>query len=259
MSTFIARMALLVVCLQLSSGPAWSRESVTIAAEDDWPPYSSIKADKSGPEGFAPELVRAAFDTQGMDVRFLTVPFARCLRYAETGRAVGCFDATVVEENKDTYYWHTTPMFSEELAIFARSDVTRDNLTMKDLQGQTISTTIGYTYPTELMQDAQIKKFPVDSDLQQLRMVASGNVRYAIVNTMPGYLRINSDPALKGKVRRVGRISLDGFWIAFSKRHADGKRMSEVFEKGLQALKTSGRYDEMLTVFRKRLGYRPPE
>ena len=144
-------------------------------------------------------------------------------------------------------------MFSEELAIFARSDVQKENMTLMDLEGQTVSITIGYTYPTEFMQNSRIKKFSVDSDLQQLRMVAMGHVRYAIVNTMPGYLRINSDPSLKGKLRRVGRIGLDGFWVAFSKRHADGKRMSKLFEVGLQKLKASGRYDDMVTALHKRL------
>ncbi len=36
-------------------------EKIIIVAEDDWPPYSSIKADKSGPQGLTPELVTKAF------------------------------------------------------------------------------------------------------------------------------------------------------------------------------------------------------
>lgn len=252
----ILRRLVVVALPLLPVLPAMAGETVVIAAEDDWPPYSSVKADKSGPEGVTPELVRAAFKLKGVEVRFLTVPFARCLRYAETGRAVGCFNATIVEDNRDTFHWHATPLFSEELAIFARSDLHEDQLTLKDLEGQTVSITIGYTYPTEFMRNPRIIKFPVNSDQQQLRMLASGRVRYAVVNTMPGYLRINADPSMQGKIRRVGRISVDGFWIAFSRQHPDGKRMAGVFEEGLQQLKASGRYDQMLEAFRHRVGYR---
>lgn len=248
------RLVLAFSMLQLVPVAGLTRETVVIAAEDDWPPYSSSDADRTDPEGLSPDLVRAAFDTQGVDVRFLTVPFARCLHYAEIGRAVGCFNATIVPGNRNAYYWHPTPMFTEELAIFARSDQRDDKLSLKDLEGQTVSVTIGYTYPTELMNNPKITKFPVNSDQQQLRMLASGRVRFAVVNTTPGHLRINADPALKGKIRQVGRISVDGFWIAFSRRHPDGRRMAETFETGLLALKASGRYDSMMRSFRQRVG-----
>lgn len=240
--------------LQLAPTALFARDSVVIAAEDDWPPYSSSNADRSAPVGLSPDLVRAAFDTQGIDVHFLTVPFARCLHYAEIGRAVGCFNTTIVAGNRDTFHWHHTPMFSEELAIFARSDQRSDKLTLQDLEGHTVSVTIGYTYPTEFMNNPRITRFPVNSDQQQLRMLANGRVQFALVNTVPGQLRINADPDLKGKIRRVGRISVDGFWIAFSKRHPDGRRMADTFEAGLRELKASGRYDSMMRDFRKRIG-----
>ena len=38
---------------------------------------------------------------------------------------------------------------------------------------------------------------------------------------------------------------MDGFWVAFSKNHKDGKRMSEVFEKGMQELHRNGKYKAM--------------
>lgn len=256
MRSICCRLCIPIVFIMLQFVPTLplARETVVIAAEDDWPPYSSHNADRTQPEGFSPDLVRAAFETQGVDVRFLTVPFARCLHYAEIGRAVGCFNTTIVEGNRHTFHWHSTPMFTEELAIFARSDLRSDKLTLKDLEGQTVSVTIGYTYPTELMNNPRVTKFPVNSDQQQLRMLASGRVRFALVNTLPGYQRINADSDLKGKIRRVGRISVDGFWVAFSKRHPDGRRMAETFEAGIRELKASGRYDSMMRAFRKRAG-----
>ena len=71
-------------------------EKILLAAEDDWPPYSSVRADRSGPEGFAVDVVREAFATQGVQVGFVVVPFALCMLMARTGEALGCFDATVL-------------------------------------------------------------------------------------------------------------------------------------------------------------------
>lgn len=232
---------------------AGATEVVTVAAEDDWAPYSSMRADRSGPEGLAPALVKAAFKTQDVEVRFQVVPFSRCLHYAEKGVVVGCFDTTRTEANKDQFYWHATPLFKEELGIFGRVDAPNRELTQKDLEGQTVGVTIGYTYPTDFMQNPRIIKLSAASDGNLVKMLVARRVNYILLNTMPGYYRIKSEPALKGQIKRVGAIRMDGFWVSFSRTHPDGKRMAEVFEKGLQAIKASGEYDRMMNAFKQEL------
>lgn len=253
-----ATMRWLIAALIASTGMLAARgalsETVRIAAEDDWAPYSSIKADKSGPEGFAVDIVREAFKTQGVDVEFVAVPFARCLHYAETGVTAGCFNATIIEGNRDTFHWHPTPLFSEELAIFSHAQAGESAVTMADLEGRTVGYTLGYTYPTGLMENPKITRFATTSDDQLIQMVAAKRVDFVLLNEMPGYLRISRIPGAAGKVRKVGTISMDGFWIAFSKAHPDGERLSATFEAGLQSLKNSGRYAELEAGFRSKLG-----
>ncbi|MGQ0596821.1 substrate-binding periplasmic protein [Aquabacterium sp.] len=232
---------------------AMATEVVTVAAEDDWAPYSSMRADRSGPEGLAPALVKAAFKTQDVEVQFQVVPFSRCLHYAEKGTVVGCFDTTRTEANKDLFYWHPTPLFREELGIFGRADAPSRELTQKDLEGQTVGVTIGYTYPTDFMQNPRITKLSAASDGNLVKMLVAKRVNYILLNTMPGYYRIKYEPALKGQIKRVGAIRLDSFWVSFSRAHPDGKRMSEVFEKGLQAIKANGEYDRMMQAFKQEL------
>lgn len=248
------RALLAGIWLILAPGSACSRETITVAAEDDWPPYSSIKADKSGPEGFSSELVRAVFDLKDIDVKFLTVPFARCLLYARTGRAVGCFNTSRVAENQDEFYWHPTPLFSEGLALFVRSDRAYGYQEIKDLEGRSVGVTIGYTYSLDLTRNPRITLVRATSDAHQLQMLLAGRIEYALLNTMPAYLRINRDPGLRGRIRLAGTLAEDAFWLAFSRRHPDGQRLSVLFEEGLQELRASGRYDIMLRNFRKRVG-----
>ena len=228
--------------------------TITIAAEDDWAPYSSMKADKSGPEGFSPDLVQAVFKLKGVNVQFVVVPFTRCLQMVKTGKAVACFDTSITEENKDEFYWHKTPIFEEGLSIFALSDATQSGLTILGLEGSTVGVTNGYTYPTDFMQNKKIKKFEANSNEHLLKMLVAKRVQFIILNTMPGLLRIKNDATLKGKVKQVGLISKDGFWLNFSKSHPDGKRMADIFEAGLLEFKASGRYEKMQSDFKQRLG-----
>ncbi|RTL30162.1 MAG: transporter substrate-binding domain-containing protein [Burkholderiales bacterium] len=251
-TTWRTTWSALAVCAGLWTA-AGATEVVTIAAEDDWAPYSSMRADRAGPEGLAPALVKAAFKTQDVDVRFEVVPFSRCLHYAEKGTVLGCFDTTRTDANKDQFYWHPTPLFQEELAIFARSDVPGRDLTEKDLEGQTVGVTIGYTYPTEFMQNPRITKLSAVSDSNLVKMLVARRVNFILLNTMPGYYRIKHEPRLRGQIKRVGAIRLDSFWVSFSRTHPDGRRMCDVFEKGLQAIKANGEYDRMMSAFKREL------
>lgn len=235
------------------SSQTGATEVVTLAAEDDWPPYSALRADGRGPEGLSPSLVQAALKTQNVDVRFQVVPFSRCLHYAEKGTVVGCFNTTRTEANKALFHWHRTPLFQEELGIFARTPVSGRELTPQDLEGQSVGITIGYTYPTGFMQNPRINRLSAASDGNLVKMLVAGRVNFILLNTMPGYHRIQQDPALRGKIHRVGAMALDSFWISFSRVHPDGKRMSEVFEKGLQAIKANGEYERLMTSFRRDL------
>lgn len=232
---------------------ASAAEVVTVAAEDDWAPYSSAVPGQSEPQGLAPKLVTAAFKTQGIQVRYLVVPFSRCLHYAEKGTVAGCFDTTRTDANKDSFYWHPTPLFQEELAIFTRSDAPAREMGKQDLEGHTVGVTIGYTYPTDFMENPRIVKLSAASDGNLLKMLVARRVDYILLNTMPGYYRMQHEAGLRGQIKRVGAIRMDSFWLSFSRTHPDGKRLCASFEKGLQALRHSGEYDRMMAEFRKDL------
>jgi polar amino acid transport system substrate-binding protein len=248
-----SRLAIFAVAALLARSAA-ATETITIAAEDDWPPYSALNKAKGTPEGFAVDVVRESFKSQGVDVNFEALPFARCLHYAETGKVMGCFDATIVDSNRDTYCWHPTPMFEESLVIFGSRNERRTDLKIKDLEGHIVGSTTGYTYPDEFTRNRKIKHFTVGSDDQLVKMLGAGRVEYILINGMPGYHRVNADPRLRDRIKQVGVISNDGFWVAFTKKNPDGPRYCALFEKGLQEIHKNGKYKAMETAFRRSVG-----
>lgn len=242
------------MCLWWGCAAVSAQDTVLLGAEDDWAPYSSATPDRRTVEGLAPELVTAAFDTQGVRVTFKVLPFARCMLHAERGLVAGCFNATRVTGNQDLYCWHPTPLFQEELAIFGPHSyqATRE-LGVADLEGKRVGVTLGYTYPTEFMRNPKVTRVSAASDDNLLQMLAARRVDYILINTLPAYVRLASMPTVKGQVKRVGVVSQDAFWVAFSKKHPDGQRMCQRFEQGLQAIKASGRYDQAVSQLRRRV------
>lgn len=235
----------------VASAMAQPAATVLLGAEDDWAPYSTVSVDRRGVTGLSPDLVSAAFATQGVQVRFQSLPFARCMLHAQRGVIAGCFNATRTQDIHDQYCWHPTPLFTEELAIFGPMTAP-ETLTRAQMAGKRLGVTLGYTYPSEWMQDPRIIRVSAASDDNLLKMLVAGRVDYILLNTMPGWERIARMPAVQGRIKRVAVVRQDGFWVAFSKQHPEGQRLCAQFEQGLQVLRASGRYEQMMAQFRAR-------
>ncbi|MFM5687156.1 transporter, partial [Aeromonas caviae] len=59
---------------------------------------------------------------------------------------------------------------------------------------------------------------------------------------------------LTGKVVKVGKLSTDGFWLAFSRNAPQGEALAKRFEQGLQKIKNNGTYETLIRQFETRLG-----
>lgn len=254
-AAWLALMAVTAVAQAVPVAPS----AVLIAAEDDWAPYASAPAAGGSPKGMAVDLVREAMATQGIEVRFAAVPFTRCMFMARNGEAAGCFNATIVADNRGDYHWHPTPMFHEELAIFARGDGTApangaSPISLKDLEGRRVGYTLGYTYPAEFRQNPKIRKISAKSDQVLIEMLLAGRVDHVLLNTAPAYLRLRQMGRPPQALAKVGVLSMDGFWVAFSRQRPDGEALAARFEAGLAALKSSGRLQALQQQMRQSLG-----
>ena len=237
-----------------------ANNTVVLAGEDDWAPYSAAAkpgADsESSPVGFSVDLVRAVLASQGIQVKIITVPFSRCMLYAKTGQVAGCFNATITDDNRNDYIWHQPVLFEDELSIFARAGKPSPELGLSDLRGQRVGYTNGYTYPSEFMHDSRIQKSVALTDAVLIRMLLAKRVDYILLYRAPGWLRIDNTPAFKGQLERVGALSLHGVFVAFSKQHPQGESLAKAFSAGLTQMRRDGSYQRMLDEFRRRVQYR---
>lgn len=229
-------------------------ETVTIAGEDDWAPFSSVTANGKELEGFAPEIIMAAMKSQNVDVVFKVLPYARCMDDALKGEVVGCFDTVVDNDNKTKYLFHATPMFEATMDIWAPIESKETNITIKELEGKKVGITNGYSYSPILTENTKIQKEITPSEKAQFEKLAIGRIPYAAVFGMPGFHILKSNPNLALKIKKIGTISTDKVFLSFSKVHKDGAKYTEIFEKGLTAIKADGTYKKLEDSFKKRLG-----
>jgi polar amino acid transport system substrate-binding protein len=245
----------LLTCALLA--PQVQAETIVVNAEDDWAPFSSMNASKQGAEGLSVDLVRAAFATQGIEVRFMPVPFARCLYEAEHGQVVACFNASITDENKDKFLWPSQPLLTEGLSILALTNPKLKNLSPKDLEGHIVGITNGYTYPTSFMNNKKIIKDISRTDAVQLKKLLSKRIEYSVINTTPARLMMNADPVMQGKIDIVGTVEISKLYLNFSKKHQDGPRLLSAFETGLKTIHSNGTYARIQHDFNVKYGLLP--
>ena len=87
-----------------------------------------------------------------------------------------------------------------------------------------------------------------------MNLLANGRLQYGVVWGMPGFDILKKNPNIASKVKAIGKISTDALYINFSKKHKDGARMADIFEKGMQAINADGTYKKLEAEFKKKVG-----
>lgn len=233
----------------LLSGMAYSRESLTLLAEDDWFPYAAQRNGQA--VGMAVDIVREAYRAVDVSVSFRSMPYARCMKLVEVGREIGCFDSLKDATTEPDFRFGKTPLFHGTIAIYGRSTAAAAlpvaGLTVAQLSGKRVGLTNGYTYGSEVELDHNMVKDIAASDLASLRKLLLGRLDYALVYShVADYLQASHRYELAGKVQRVGEVCDEPLYLAFSKRHARSARAMQQLETGLRRLHDSGRYQQII-------------
>lgn len=240
-----------ILSLLLLSLATWSHaeETILLNGEDDWAPYCSASSDYSRVIGLAPDIVRAAFKSQGIQAIIRPVPFARCLYEVEKGKALGCFNTIISSETKRKYLFHSIPLFKAEMVVYGPASETKKRITIQDLEFKKVGTTNGYTYPTEFIENRKIIHSASPTEKSQLEKLSSGRIDYAVLWGVTGTHILKNNPHLAKKIRPLGVLSKDGLYIGFSKKHKDSQKFARALEKGLLEIQKNGSYQKILKQF----------
>lgn len=236
---------LVLIAVLLKAQLALSAETITINAEDDWAPYSYVAADKETVIGFTPDIVRAAFESQGVLVKFRAVPFARCIDEVRKGKAIACFDSVLDADTRKNFLHHKTPLFESRTGVWALASSTEKSVSLKDMEGKSVGVAHGYQYPEAFEANKLIQKDVSPTELSVLQRLALGRVKYGLAYEMPGLLLLKKTPDITGKVKMIGVLSTEPIFVSFSKTHKDGEKYANILEKGLKSIKKNGVYKQL--------------
>lgn len=240
----LLRLMIATFAVLFGLSPLSHAGTVEIIAEDDWHPYSGQT--KDGVAGIAVDIVREAFRAEGFDVKFVSMNYDRAMLLVKDGKAIGGFDTPRTKEVEETYYWHDKPMFLGESLFFATADYTGKINGVKDLKGKTLGLTQGYGYGDAIDTDATIHKEYSKSDEVIIKKLIAKRVDYIVLyNKVADYLisKLN----IHGQIKPVGASETAPLYVAFSKKHPEGKRYRDIFSKGFDKINANGTYKKIFS------------
>jgi ABC-type amino acid transport substrate-binding protein len=234
----LSHLLLSAACMALP-GAAAAAARPQILVEDAASPWSNHNG-----EGFANDLVRAAFAAAGVDVELVVVPYARCKALVMQAAAAGCLSMSASPELGSLVRFADKPLFSVTPRFYYNMD---HRVTAKSLdaltRGMRVGIVHGYEYPPFLAELGRrgIVFEAARSDVANLRKLAANRIDVALVMT--------DEMRSEELIQRQAGVDNIGFafqstpmewFIGFSAAHPDGDARRRSFNAGFQAITENG-------------------
>jgi len=232
-----------------------SAATITIGAEDDAAPWSY--ADGSG---YANDIVRLAFERVGWQVELKVMPYARCKALVLSGDLPACFSMSRTPELDGRLIFPRQPLFQAQNILYAASNSPLTGCdTSKWPPHPSVATVRGYEYRPEvdtLFASGDAVADPGDSEVSSLRKVEAGHVNAALI-TLDPVKRIEFVAGLAGvppSFKRVCDYGGQPAYLAFSRRHPQGRAAAAAFDEGMQRLQRERIIASLQQTWRTRIG-----
>lgn len=232
---------LLIAVFALAVSSYCVAQTVVIGAEDDWYPYCGKVNGEA--KGFAVDVVRAAFSAVNIEVKFESLPYARCLNSVRGGKLLGCFNTTRTNIIEKDFLWHAPPLFKAKINIYSLASNPETGLTTEKLEGKTVGVTNGYEYGDAFDKNTKIVRDVGMQDLNGFKKLLVGRVQYVVAfERVADYLIAAHAKEFAGKFKVAGLNAEVDLYLAFSKDYPGAPKLVEQFGQGLQTIRKNGTY-----------------
>ena len=242
-------LAVLALCSLGALAGAQGRPVTAVA--DPWPPYLEEGSAKSG---LAADITRAAFATQGYELRVELMPWAR----AEAGVRSGTYDLlldTWMTIRRREYLAFSQPYAVSEIKFIKRKGDPFEFMGLNSLRGKTVGTIAGYGYNDAFLDSPLFARDETTDLMSNIRKLLRGRIDLTLEDELVAKSIIaESSPAFLGEIEFTKvALSSNPLYVApglANPRHAE---LIEAFDRGLAAIRENGVYADIL----ERYGMRP--
>jgi polar amino acid transport system substrate-binding protein len=194
------------------------------------------------------QIVREAFEAAGHTVTYEIYPWKRAFLNVEKGTNDITYPWTFTDDREKVITFSRKPLIVNRSLFYYLKSTDFSWSEYSDLSKYTIGGMIGYS-DTDLLEANGVKVENVKDELVNLKKLLAGRINTFAMNEVVGeqFIRENLSAEDQAKITKFEPKALveENMHAVFSK-NARGKMLEEEFNKGLQMLIDSGRYEEIL-------------
>ena len=221
----------------------------------EWPPYIQNENNK----GYAYEIVYAAFKQAGYDdIKIIFMPWDDAEKAVSDGNLDAIFPEYFSEKQKQNIIY--TDSFSDSPVGFYKkmnsgihfpNTHPEKNLkaTLNKMQKYRFGVVKGYVNLASFDNNTALKKYYVDSDLDNLKQLYSGKVDIIFIdkNTAEYLLHHELSPEYQEQlVFMTPPLYYKKLYVGLSNKNPKAEKISADFNKGLQEIKKNGIFAEII-------------
>jgi polar amino acid transport system substrate-binding protein len=232
-------IAVLFACLlSIASGNAAVAADVKLATLD-WPPYTSPTLPQ---EGMVSQILAQAAGDSGYSLGFGFFPWVRAMRIGrDDPNYVGYFPAYWTPERAQSCNF-SEPIGIGQVGLVQQHDDPIAWQQLTDLSSLTIGVTAGYSNGSAfdaLAADGTLHVQPAPADIDNLRMVARGRIRAAVIEKSVFDYSLLTDPDLHRQREDLAfnphLIAQLPLYVCF-KKTPEGAHWKKIFDAGLSKI-----------------------
>jgi polar amino acid transport system substrate-binding protein len=238
------RFILVIALAFIISPPAVQAETLRLATLD-WEPYVGQTLKN---KGFNAEIVTEAFRRAGYQVQIDFMPWDKAIEEGKKGKYDGVFPEYYSKERAQDFQY--SYFFSNSLLVFYKrvgSKIAYKSL--KDLSAYRIGTVKGYINTDEFDNATYLKKVEADSDEENLRRLAKGELDLIVIDKLVAqYLIKTKVPEAAGKLESIEPpLTIHNLFVIFPKGIPASDKRAKAFNKAFESMEKDGTIKAIMT------------
>lgn len=225
----------------IESRTAKPQATVTIAYTE-YSPYYGAELPEQGP---IMQIIKEAMQLVDIEIKSEQLPWARAYEWTKRGLYDGLCCAWV-RQQRLKYFHYSKGLPDTRVALFKLKQRDLAFGKISDLKGQRIGIVRGFAKPQSLTA-AGIELFASDSDIQNFRKLLAERIDFVLADSATANITLENFAQQRHLIEELSpALQQESQHLVFPKRKKNAAALMQSFNKGLETLKRTGRYQQIL-------------
>lgn len=240
-------IAVMILLPLMANSPVQAREISMLTVE--WAPHYGSDLPE---QGLTTAIVKAAFKASGHDSDVEFIPWARALKEVEEGSSDIVMGAYHNEDREEKYIFSDAIYFLE-LGLIARPGLGVSKYdSLRDLTPYSIGVSRGFANSEEFDAASYLDKHTATFPNLNIRKLFRGRIDLAVMNFDLFRYEARKEGFCISEVEFMEPpLETHGLYLMASRKIADGEKIIEDFNLGLDKIRKNGEFDRIVGRFRR--------